>query len=293
MTAPEDIAHHYDVSNDFYRLWLDERMIYSCAYFPNGHETIEQAQEAKLAHICKKLGLKKGETLLDVGCGWGALILYAVEKYGVIAHGITLSRNQYAYAQEQIARARASDRCRVSYLHYKDLPASEKYDKIVSVGMFEHVGKGKLPHYFQKMREGLSPHGIFLNHGITHNLKPDGPRPSAASRFMDKYIFPGGALEDIGSIIQLLDAEGFEIHDVEQLRPHYAKTLAHWLKRFESHLPIIVPMVGEGLARAWRLYLAGSQIAFEMGGLSVYQILVSPRQITGKSSVPLTRADII
>lgn len=292
MSRADDIAHHYDLSNDFYKLWLDDQMVYSCAYYPTGSEDINAAQIAKLDTICKKLRLAPGDTLLDVGCGWGALILHAVNKYGVTAHGITLSRNQLSHVEELIKNANISEKCRVSYTDYQHLPASEKYNKIVSVGMFEHVGKGKLPIYFEKLKSLLTPDGIFLNHGITRPRIGKRFGHSPIAKFMEEYIFPGGAVEDIGHILEALEYEFFEVHDVEQLRLHYVKTLEHWRERFTTHRAHLVTVVGEAKVRAWEIYLAGSQIAFETGGLNLYQVLVSPRQPSGKTSVPPTRNDL-
>jgi cyclopropane-fatty-acyl-phospholipid synthase len=289
------VRYHYDVGNDFYALWLDRNMVYSCAYFETGTEDIDTAQEAKLDYICRKLRLKPGERLLDIGCGWGGLLIHAAERYGVEAVGITLSPPQAEWARERIEELGLSDRCRVEVADYRDFDEGP-FDKLVSVGMFEHVGAKMLPVYFKKAWSLLRPGGVFLNHGIT--LGP-GPRdePSWWGRtlfkqgeFIQRYVFPDGELEPIHESLQAASEVGFELRDLESLREHYALTLRHWVRRLEAHHDEVVRVAGEAVYRIWRLFMAGSAYHFEIGRLNVYQALfVKPDR--GRSGLPLTRAD--
>ncbi len=231
----QSVQFHYDVSNDFYALYLDELMVYSCAYFKTGEEDIHTAQRQKLEHICRKLQLKPGERLLDIGCGWGGLAIYAAQHYGVDVTGITLSEKQVALAQECIAQAGLSDRCRVLLQDYREVPTDQPFDKLVSVGMFEHVGAAKLPLYFAQAWKLLKPGGLFLNHGIA-SMTSHNPKPSLLGRwlykmnsFMDRYVFPDGELVDINQTLRAAEGAGFEVRDVESLREHYALTLRHWV----------------------------------------------------------------
>lgn len=284
----ESIAFHYDVSNEFYRLWLDERMVYSCGYFETPGQDIHQAQRNKLDHICRKLRLQPGETLLDIGCGWGALVCWAAANYGVRAHGITLSRNQFAYASEEIRRQGLEDRVKVELRDYRTLPGAA-YDKVVSIGMFEHVGLKNLPLYFDAAYRSLKPGGLFLNHGISTD-KP-GWNPDTASRFINRYVFPDGELDTVGNVMCRMEARGFEIFDVEGLRPHYALTLRQWVKRLEAHADEAIRLVGERTYRVWRLYMTGCAKQFEQGTTGIYQILAVRRQ-DGFPVLPLTRKDL-
>jgi cyclopropane-fatty-acyl-phospholipid synthase len=285
----ENIAHHYDVSNAFYRLWLDERMVYSCAYFRHDDDTLEAAQLAKLDHICRKLRLAPGERFLDIGCGWGGLILHAAERYGVEATGITLSRNQLAHAEAEIARRGLGDRVRVSLLDYLDLPDEAAYDKIASVGMFEHVGIARFPKYFGKIFRILRPGGLVLNHGITHNALHDAGLGSGISEFVDDYVFPGGELTHVSKVIAAMAVEGLESLDAEALREHYAKTLWHWVSRLEANADAARREAGEERYRVWRIYLAGSAHAFDRGWLSLWQVLAGKPLPDGRLPHPLTR----
>jgi len=289
----DDIKHHYDVGNDFYRLWLDERMIYSCAYFQTGEETIDAAQEAKLDHICRKLRLQPGERFLDIGCGWGGLIMHAAERYGVHAVGITLSESQFTLAKERVGVAGLEDRIDVLLLDYRNAPerfGEGTFDKIASVGMFEHVGQNNFPLYFGVVRRLLRDRGLFLNHGITSPDADGRTVGSGVSEFMDKYVFPHTELPHLHAVIREMAAQNFEVYDVESLRPHYARTLAHWSRRLEKQLIAARDLVGERTLRIWRTYLAGSSLAFSQGWLNVYQVLASRQEASGPTELPLTRA---
>ena len=283
------IAFHYDVSNDFYRLWLDERMVYSCAYFEEPHHTLDQAQRNKLDHICRKLRLQPGERFLDIGCGWGALLLWAAEHYGVHACGITLSRAQYDYASARIREAGLHDRVRVELRDYRDLDAPEAYDKIASVGMFEHVGLENLPSYFATVHRALRPGGLFLNHGITHD--EEGWRETTSTAFINRYVFPDGELDTVGNVQRVMERADFEILDVESLRRHYAMTLRHWVSRLERHRTEALRLTSEATYRVWQLYMAACAMEFERGDIGVYQILAAKRR-DGFADVPLTRDDL-
>lgn len=281
------ITYHYDRSNDFYALWLDSRMVYSCAYFVTPDDDLDTAQEQKLEYLCHKLRLKPGERLLDIGCGWGGLVLYAAQHYGVEAYGITLSQQQAAFAQERILKAGVADRCRVEVRDYRELTEPNSYDKLVSVGMFEHVGKALLPTYFQQAWRLLRPGGVFLNHGIACNGSLATQR---MSEFVDRYVFPDGELVPISTTLHIAEKNGFEVRDVESLREHYARTLRHWVRRLEAHADEACKLTDDVTYRIWRLYMAGSAYSFQSGHNNVYQsLLVKPDR--GESGLPLTRAD--
>ncbi|MCS6897474.1 MAG: class I SAM-dependent methyltransferase [Nitrospira sp.] len=287
-----DIQHHYDVGNDFYRLWLDERMVYSCAYFETGEETIDVAQLAKLDHICRKLRLRPGERFLDIGCGWGGLIIRAAEQYGVHAVGITLSDNQFALAQERIQRAGLEGRAEVHLLDYRDAPArfgKHSFDKIASVGMFEHVGVKNFPLYFGAARHLLRDRGLILNHSFTSSDVDGRPVGSGINDFIDTYVFPNSELAHLHTIIREMGAQQFEIYDVESLRPHYARTLALWSQRLEKQLDAARHVVGEKTLRIWRAYLAGTSLGFHRGWMNVHQVLASLQETEGPTELPLTR----
>ena len=285
----EAIHHHYDVSNEFYALWLDPRMVYSCAYFRKEDDSLEQAQLQKLDHICTKLMLKPGEKFLDIGCGWGALAMRAAEKYGVNATGITLSENQFRLATERIRAAGLQDRCRVLLLDYRDTPGEGIYDKIASVGMFEHVGLKNLPVYFGTVRRLLREKGLFLNHGITSSDPDNGAVGLGGGEFIGRYVFPRGELPHLHRAIHDMSTQDFEVHDVECLRPHYAKTLGFWSASFERNLAAAVSAAGERTARIWRIYLAGCAYGFEQGWMSIHQVLATKRTRPGRTALPLTR----
>lgn len=283
------ISFHYDVSNDFYALWLDEKMVYSCAYYEDASQSLEQAQRDKLDHICRKLRLKPGERLLDIGCGWGALICWAAEHYGVSAHGITLSQNQYDHAQRTIKQRGLEHKVSVELLDYRDLQGEARFDKLVSVGMFEHVGLKNLPTYFAIANRLLKPGGLFLNHGITSD--EGGWKKTVSTEFINRYIFPDGQLETVSTVQKIMEDTGFEVHDVEGLRQHYALTLREWVRRLDERHEEALNYVTEPVYRIWRLYMAACAMQFEEGNTGIYQILASKRE-PFSSPVPLTRRDL-
>ena len=288
-----DISHHYDVGNGFYRLWLDERMVYSCAYFETGSEDIDSAQRAKLDHICRKLRLAAGERFLDIGCGWGALVLHAAQHYGVSAVGITLSEQQALLARERIAAAGLQDKVEVLLLDYRDLPqrfGEGTFDKVASIGMFEHVGLRNLPVYFGTAARMLRDRGLMLNHGITSADAASRPIGSGAGDFIGKYVFPNGELPHLGLVVREMSEAGFEVFDVESLRPHYALTLAHWSRRLEQQLQEAARQVSDRTLRVWRLYLAGCSHGFAQGWMNLHQVLGSRQVAPGPTGLPLTRA---
>jgi cyclopropane-fatty-acyl-phospholipid synthase len=285
-----NIRHHYDVSNAFYRLWLDERMVYSCAYFHHDDDTLDAAQAQKLDHICRKLALAPGERFLDIGCGWGGLVLWAAEHYGVEATGITLSQNQFEYVSAEIRRRGLTGRVHVELRDYLDLPEEAQFDKIASVGMFEHVGMRNYPRYFGKIYRVLKPGGMVLNHGITHNTLAADSLGSGIGDFVEEYVFPGGELTHVSRVIDGLAREGLELVDAEALREHYGKTLWHWVDRLEANADAARLEVGEERFRVWRIYMAGSAHAFDRGWLSLWQLLAGKPHADGRLPHPLTRA---
>jgi cyclopropane-fatty-acyl-phospholipid synthase len=283
------ISFHYDVSNDFYALWLDEQMVYSCAYYEDADQSLEQAQCNKLDHICRKLRLTPGERLLDIGCGWGALVCWAAEHYGVTAHGITLSQNQLDHARHIIKSRGLEQQVSVELLDYRDLRGEASFDKLVSVGMFEHVGLKNLPTYFAIANRMLKPGGLFLNHGITSD--ESGWRKTVSTEFINRYVFPDGQLETVSTAQKLMEDAGFEIHDVEGLRQHYALTLREWVRRLDERHEQALNYVTEPVYRIWRLYMAACAMQFEEGNTGIYQILVSKRK-PAFNPLPLTRSDL-
>ena len=286
----EAIRHHYDVSNDFYSLWLDREMVYSCAYFKSGDEDIDTAQRQKLDHICRKLRLEPGERFLDIGCGWGALVRHAARYYGVDATGITLSRNQFELADERIRADGLADRCRVLLQDYRDVPGEGVYDKIASVGMFEHVGLRNLPVYFGTIRRLLSDAGVVMNHGITATSVDNRWVGLGAGDFVDRYVFPGGELPHLWLVAREMAAAGLEVMDVETLRLHYAKTLWKWSERLEANLDRARELAGDKRLRIWRAYLAGCAHGFEQSWMSVHQVLAVKNEANKRSSpLPWTR----
>jgi cyclopropane-fatty-acyl-phospholipid synthase len=286
------ISHHYDVSNEFFALWLDRRRVYSCAYYRKADDSLDVAQEQKLDHICRKLNLGPGERFLDIGCGWGGLIFHAAENYGVHALGITLSENQHKHVNEEIRARNLADRCEVQLLDYRDVPEDAPFDKIASVGMFEHVGKKNLPLYFAKLYRLLKPGGLLMNHGLTSvGLNSGGMSPDVVD-FINRYVFPGGEIPHLAKEIELMARNQLECADVECLRPHYAKTLWHWVERLEARRDEARALVGEKKYRIWRAYMAGYALAFQRGWVSVYQVLAGRPLPEGPLGTPLTREHV-
>jgi cyclopropane-fatty-acyl-phospholipid synthase len=293
------VRSHYDVGNDFYRLFLDRRLVYSCGYFPSESTDLDAAQEAKLEHVCRKLRLQPGDRLLDIGCGWGALVLHAVQHHGVRALGITLSEPQAREARERIAAAGLEDRCTVEVRDYRDLPSDERFDKIASVGMVEHVGRRRMRRYFREVARHLKPGGLFLNHGIVSLEGPPGPlrrvslvalRPLTS--FIPRYVFPDSELVSVAELTAPGEREGLELRDVESLREHYARTLRHWVRRLEANHEVARRLVGEATYRVWRIYMAGSAHFFTAGHIGVVQTLWGKPARDGSLPLPPTRADL-
>jgi cyclopropane-fatty-acyl-phospholipid synthase len=309
------IQYHYDVGNNFYAIWLDRNMQYSCGYFPTGTEDLDTAQVRKMEHICRKLRLQPGETLLDIGCGWGGLIRYAAQNYGIKSLGVTLSQNQAEYAQQKIIEQGLEGQARVELCDYRSL-SSASFDKIVSVGMYEHVGRSHLPEYFSHVYRLLKPGGLFLNHGIALREKApkivedevDGQpilrqvKSPIWSRWLEKsllgvgsfsqkYIFPDGELELVSDANLFGEMAGFEVRDVENLREHYALTIRNWVKNLDTHRNEVEQVTDPVTYRTWRLYLASAVHGFESGSISVNQTLFS-KPDNGKSYLPLSREDL-
>jgi len=281
------IAHHYDVGNDFYRLWLDSRMVYSCAYFDNKQQTLDEAQREKLDYLCRKLRLQPGQSLLDIGCGWGALAIHAARHYGVTVHGITLSEEQQRFALERVRKEGLQEKVKIELLDYRDLPEQAKYDKVVSVGMFEHVGLKNFPTYFGTVKRVLKSSGLFLNHGITSETRW---RRTPVTRFINRYIFPDGELTRISEVTDAMEKAGFEVFDIESLRRHYTYTLRHWVKSLEKNYNQAVNKTSEVTYRLWRLYMAGSAFFFNEGSIGVHQLLVGHSH--DPVAIPLRRDDL-
>jgi len=271
----KQVEFHYDVSDDFYALWLDPRRVYSCAYFRRPELTIAQAQEAKLEHICRKLMLAPGERFLDIGAGWGGLLLWAAQHHGVRATGITLSKNQHAHVNRLIDERGLRGRVEMRLQDYRELPEHEPFDKIASVGMVEHVGSANLPRYFDQIRRLLVPGGLVLNHGITAGGTRNRQIGAGIGDFIERYIFPGGELVHISQMLQALADQGLEALDVENLRPHYARTLWAWSDALETQIDRARALTSEKVVRAYRLYLAGSAMGFERGWMALHQTLAS------------------
>lgn len=283
----DSIAHHYDVGNDFYRLWLDPEMVYSCAYFRDEHQPLAAAQRDKLDYLCRKLRLQPGQTLLDIGCGWGALAIHAARHYDVSVHGITLSEPQQQYAQQQVRAEGLEHLVQIALFDYRDLPEQANYDRVVSVGMFEHVGIKNFPTYFGTVKRVLKPGGLFLNHGITSET---GWRKTPVTRFINRYIFPDGELARTSDVADAMEKAGFEILDVEGLRRHYAYTLRHWVRALEAKRDEAIRQTSEVTYRLWRLYMSGSAYFFDEGSIGVHQLLVGHQH--DPLAIPLRRDDL-
>ena len=269
----EAIRYHYDVSNDFYQAWLDPAMVYSCAYFENGDEDLATAQRKKIDHIFAKIGLQPGHTLLDIGCGWGALAIRAAQRFGVKVVGVTLSENQFALARQRVAEAGLQDLVDIRLQDYRDVEGS--FDRITSVGMFEHVGVRHLPEYFARVNKLLAPDGVAMNHGITTTDVSERETPYGGGRFIDEYVFPHGELAHLSTVIRCMQQGGLEVRDVENLRRHYARTCALWTENFEANAEHVRQLADPKRFRIWHVYLAGCSYAFEHDWISLYQIVCS------------------
>ncbi|AJK47552.1 SAM-dependent methyltransferase [Burkholderia plantarii] len=267
----KSIQYHYDVSNEFYKLWLDENMVYSCAYFENGDEDLATAQIKKIDHILTKIQLQPGQRLLDIGCGWGALVLRAAQKFGARCVGVTLSQNQFDLATERVRQAGLENQIEIRLQDYRDVDG--QFDRITSVGMFEHVGRKNLPGYFSKVRELLADDGIAMNHGITSTDADSGETSLGGGEFIDRYVFPEGELPHIGLALESAQRGGLEVVDVESLRRHYARTLDIWTDNFEAKADAARQLVDDEKFRIWRVYLAGCAYAFENDDVSIYQLV--------------------
>jgi len=285
----EAISYHYDQSNEFYALFLDPLMVYTCAYYRDPDGKLEQAQADKLDLVCRKLRLQPGETLLDIGCGWGSLAIWAAQHYGVRSHGVTLSRAQAEFAAARIEREGLTGRCLVEYRDFRDLPADARYDKIAAVGVIEHVGIANYPRYFARVHELLAPGGLFLNHGITHEKHW---RRGSQTEFLERFVFPNGELDNVSHIVDVLEQARFEVLDVEALRAHYARTTRQWVERLQANAERARALVGERVYRTWVAYLAASSVGFTQGGIGLYQVLASRPDPASREAIPTTREEI-
>lgn len=283
------VSYHYDRSNELFSLFLDARMVYSCAYFESADTSLDVAQERKLDLLCRKLRLRPCERLLDIGCGFGGLILHAAQRFGVEAHGITISERQAELARERIAAAGLGDRCRVDVVDYRQLEEPGTYDKVVSVCMFEQVPEHLLPEFFARAGTLLRPGGVFVNQGIARHVDFEQSARRGDS-FIDRYVFPDGGVVPISTTLAAAQGAGLEVRDVESLREHYVLTLRHWVSRLEANRDAAIGATDELTYRVWRLYMAGSAYGFETGRLNVYQTVFAP-PAEGRSGLPLTRDD--
>lgn len=283
------VTHHYDVGNDFYRLLLGPSLTYSCGYFPRPDTTLEEAQDAKHELVAAKLGLEPGMRLLDIGCGFGGMVLHAARTRGVTAVGVTVSPAQHALAAERVRAARLEDRVEIRLADYRDVDDGP-YDAVSSIGMFEHVGLDRMGEYFARIRGLLAPGGRLLNHAIS---RPGRDAAIGRRSFLARYVFPDGELHEVGSVVSAMSREGFEIRDVESLREHYARTTREWVANLEGAWGEAVALVGEGRARIWRLYLAGSALAFSAGRIGVHQVLGVKTRPDGGSGMPATRQSFL
>jgi len=281
----DSISFHYDVSNEFYGLVLGPSMTYSCAVFEDPGDTLEQAQENKYELISRKLGLEPGMRLLDIGCGWGGMVMHAARHHGVEAVGVTISQNQVDLARKRVAEAGLGDRIDIRLQDYREIDDGP-YDAISSIGMFEHVGHQRLGAYFDRVNALLVPGGRAMNHAISRPKPPESTRLQRSS-FIDRYVFPDGELHEVGSVVSALQDRGLEVRHLENLREHYALTLRHWVSNLESNWDEAVADAGEGRARVWRLYMAGSAVMFEDNQIHVDQVLAVKTPESGRSSIPL------
>jgi len=283
------IAHHYDVSNEFYALFLDPLMVYTCAYYRDPDGKLEQAQQDKLDLVCRKLRLEPGESLLDIGCGWGSLSVWAAQHYGVRAHGVTLSRAQAEWAGERIRREGLEGRCLVEYRDWRDLPADARYDKIAAIGVIEHVGIPNYPAFFGRVHDLLNDGGLYLNHGIHHEFHW---KRTSQTDFLLHHVFPNGDLSGFTETVTEMERASWEVLDVENLRLHYARTCRHWVERLRARADEARAIVGERTYRTWLLYLTCSAVAFEAGSIGLYQVLARKQWDRAGGSAPTTREDL-
>ena len=288
------IRFHYDIGVDFYALWLDQRMVYSCSYFPRGNETLDESQEQKLDHICRKLRLQPGETFLDLGCGYGGLVMHAAQRFGVQARGITISQAHGEFAQRKIQELGLADRCRVDIMDYRDLPRDRQYDKIAAIGIIEHVGENRIDDYFQLVWDLLKPGAVFLNHGIcwpgkntSYERKLD--RLPFRRNFIQRHIFPDLDLLPLHTILRSAGKAGWEVRDVENLREHYTITLRKWLENLEANWSAAVAEVGLPTARMFRAYLGFSSLSFQVGDINLIHTLFAKPDEDGRVDIPMTR----
>jgi cyclopropane-fatty-acyl-phospholipid synthase len=290
----KNIAYHYDVSNAFYQLWLDKEMVYTCAYFHDWSDDLDTVQLQKLDMVCRKLRLKPGDSILDMGCGWGAFSCYAAQHYGVKSLGVTLSEQQVAWGKEKVKRLGLEDRVSIELCDYGLVEGKERFDKIAAIGMLEHVGIANFPTYFKTVNRLLKPGGLFLHHAITrpgksHAARTGKKRPEFEA--LTRYIFPGGELDYIGRTVTNLELNGFEIHDVEGWREHYQRTCRFWHDRLLANYDAACKEAGEVNVRIWLVYLAACSITFERNNCGLYQTLSSKR-VKGATGLPPTRADL-
>ena len=283
------IAHHYDVSNEFYRIVLGSTMTYSCAYFFDDGVNLDEAQTAKYDLICRKLGLSPGDRLLDVGCGWGGMVMHAARHYGARAVGVTISKAQAELAAQRVEKAGLSDQVEIRVQDYREIN-DQPFDAISSIGMFEHVGLAHLAEYFRRLRSLVRPEGRIMNHGIS---RPAGKAKFNPKSFIERYVFPDGELHEVGTVVSVMQQQRIEVRDVESLREHYALTLRAWVTNLEAEWDKAVSIVGSNRARVWRLYMAGSALGFEAGRTSIHQVLGVRTDEVGSSGMPATRASFV
>ncbi|HET7876022.1 MAG TPA: cyclopropane-fatty-acyl-phospholipid synthase family protein [Methylomirabilota bacterium] len=283
------ISHHYDVGNDFYALLLDPLMVYTCAYYRDPEGKLEQAQQDKLDLVCRKLRLKPGETMLDIGCGWGSLSMWAAQHYGVRAHGVTLARAQAEWAQARIHSLGLDGRCVVEHRDFWNLPEGGRYDKIAAIGVIEHIGIANYPRFFGRVRAMLNDGGLYLNHGIHHEFHW---RRTSQHDFLLRYVFPNGDLSGMSETMTEMERAQWEVLDVENLRLHYARTCRQWVERLQARQDEARALVGEKIYRTWLLYLTCSTVAFESGSIGLWQFLLRKQWDRTGGAAPRTREDL-